>query len=288
MSTRLKVACVQTNAGPEVGPNLDAAEALIRAAAREGANFVLTPENTSIIEPNRARNHEKSFAEDAHPGLPRFSALARELKIWLLVGSMPIRVDGERLANRSFLIDDAGSIAARYDKIHLFDVDLPNGETYRESERIRPGAQAVLAPTPWGPLGMTVCYDLRFPHLYRDLAKAGAAMISIPAAFTVPTGQAHWHVLLRARAIETGAFVFAPAQCGAHAGGRRTYGHSLIVAPWGEIVAEAGEQPGIIVAEIDLSAVDKARGQVPSLKHDRDYAHPELQHPLAHLRAAGE
>jgi len=284
----LKIACVQMSAGPDVGPNLDAAEAMIRKAAAEGAQFVLTPENTSIIEPNRAKNYEKAFAEDSHPGLPRFSALARQLKIWLLVGSMPIRVDGERLANRSFLIDDRGQIAARYDKIHLFDVDLPNGETYRESERIRPGAQAVIAPTPWGPLGMTVCYDLRFPHLYRDLAKAGAAMISIPAAFTVPTGKAHWHVLLRARAIETGAFVLAPAQCGEHAGGRKTYGHSLIVAPWGEIVAEAGDEPGIITSEIDFTAVENARAQVPALKHDRDYARPELTRPLAHLRAAGE
>jgi len=287
-SPRVKIACVQMNAGPDVGPNLDAAEALIRKAAAEGAGFVMTPENTSIIEPNRAKNYEKSFTEDSHPGLPRFSTLARHLKIWLLVGSMPIRADGERLANRSFLIDDRGQIAARYDKIHLFDVDLPNGEKYRESERVRPGAQAVVTPTPWGPLGMTVCYDLRFPHLYRDLAKAGATMISIPAAFTVPTGQAHWHVLLRARAIETGAYVFAPAQCGEHAGGRRTYGHSLIVAPWGEIVAEAGDEPGIVAAEIDFTAVEKARAQVPSLKHDRDYARPELKNPLAHLRAAGE
>jgi predicted amidohydrolase len=283
MSARLKIACVQMNAGPEVGPNLDAAETLIRNAAGAGAQFVLTPENTSIIEPNRAQNYAKAFPEETHPGLPRFTALARELKIWLLVGSMPIRVDGERLANRSFLIDDQGRIAARYDKIHLFDVDLASGETYRESERIRPGAQAVVAPTPWGPLGMTVCYDMRFPHLYRDLAKAGAAMLSVPAAFTVPTGKAHWHVLLRARAIECGAFVFAPAQCGEHAGGRRTYGHSLIVAPWGEIIAEAGEQPGTIMAEIDFSEVEKARGMVPALKHDRDYARPQ-----PHLRAAGE
>jgi predicted amidohydrolase len=288
MSARLKIACVQMNAGPEVGPNLDAAEKLIRSAAGEGAQFVLTPENTSIIEPNRAKNYEKSFTEETHPGLPRFSALARELKIWLLVGSMPIRVDGERLANRSFLIDDQGRIAARYDKIHLFDVDLPNGEKYRESERIRPGAQAVVAPTPWAPLGMTVCYDLRFPHLYRDLAKAGAAMISIPAAFTVPTGKAHWHVLLRARAIETGAFVFAPAQCGEHAGGRRTYGHALIVAPWGEVLAEAGEAPGTLSAEIDFTAVENARAQVPALTHDRDYARPELKRPQANLRVAGE
>jgi predicted amidohydrolase len=283
MSTLLKVACVQMNAGPDVGPNLDAAEKLIRAAAAEGAQFVLTPENTSIIESSRIRNYEKSFAEDSHPGVPRFSALAKELKIWLLVGSMPIKVDGERLANRSLLFDAEGRLAARYDKIHLFDVDLPNGEKYRESERIRPGAQAVVTPTPWGALGMTVCYDMRFPHLYRDLAKAGATMISVPAAFTVPTGKAHWHVLLRARAIEAGAFVFAPAQCGEHAGGRRTYGHSLIVAPWGEVLAEAGDEPGTIFAEIDLSAVENARGQVPSLQHDRDYTHPQPD-----LRAAGE
>jgi predicted amidohydrolase len=271
------------SAAKEVAANLDAAEALIRSAAADGAQFVLTPENTSIIEPDRARNYEKSFTEEAHPGLPRFSQLARELKIWLLVGSMPIRADGERLANRSFLFDDQGRLVARYDKIHLFDVDLPNGETYRESARIRPGAQAVVAPTPWGPLGMTVCYDLRFPHLYRDLAKAGAAMISIPAAFTVPTGKAHWHVLLRARAIEAGAFVFAPAQCGEHAGGRKTYGHSLIVAPWGEVVAEAGDTPGTIMAEIDLAEVAKARAMIPSLGHDRDYARASPA-----LRVAGE
>src|SRR3954470_21945022 len=275
-------------AGPEVGPNLDAAGALIRQAAADGAQFIFTPENTSIIEPNRELALAKSFIEAEHPGLPYFSQLAGELGVWLLIGSMPIRVEPERLANRSFLIDDRGRVIAHYDKIHLFDVDLPNGEVYRESERIRPGSQAVLAPTPWGGLGMTVCYDLRFPQLYRDLAHAGAAIISIPAAFTVPTGKAHWHVLLRARAIETGAFVFAPAQCGEHAGGRRTYGHSVIVAPWGEILAEAGEEPGTIIADIDFTAVEQARGQVPSLKHDRDYARPELKHPLANLRAAGE
>jgi predicted amidohydrolase len=279
----VKFACVQMTAGPETGPNLDAAAALIREAAASGARFVFTPENTSIIEPNRDLALAKSFSQDEHPGLPHFSKLAKELGIWLLIGSMPIRVEPDRLANRSFLIDDQGRIAAQYDKIHLFDVDLPNGEVYRESERIRPGSQAVLAPTPWGGLGMTVCYDLRFPHLYRDLAHAGAAMISIPAAFTVPTGEAHWHVLLRARAIEAGAFVFAPAQCGTHSGGRRTYGHSLIVAPWGEILAEAGEAPGIVAAAIDFSKVASARAMIPSLRHDRDYARPQPG-----LRAAGE
>ena len=279
----VKFACVQMTAGPEVGPNLDAAAALIREAAADGAKFIFTPENTSIIEPNRELALAKSFTQDEHPGLPHFSKLAKELGVWLLIGSMPIRVEPERLANRSFLIDNQGRIITHYDKIHLFDVDLPNGEVYRESERIRPGSQAVLAPTPWGGLGMTVCYDLRFPQLYRDLAHAGAAMISIPAAFTVPTGEAHWHVLLRARAIETGAFVFAPAQCGTHAGGRRTYGHSLIVAPWGEILAEAGDQPGTIATVVDFSQVAAARGMIPSLRHDRDYARPQ---PV--LRVAGE
>jgi len=279
----VKFACVQMTAGPEVGPNLEAAAALIREAAAGGAKFIFTPENTSIIEPNRALALSKSFTEAEHPGLPLFSKLAKELGVWLLIGSMPIRVEPERLANRSFLIDDQGRVITHYDKIHLFDVDLPNGEVYRESERIHPGSQAMLAPTPWGGLGMTVCYDLRFPQLYRDLAHAGAAMISIPAAFTVPTGEAHWHVLLRARAIETGAFVFAPAQCGTHAGGRRTYGHSLIVAPWGEILAEAGEAPGTIATVVDFSQVAAARSMIPSLRHDRDYARPQ---PV--LRVAGE
>jgi deaminated glutathione amidase len=279
----VKFACVQMTAGTEVGPNLEAAAALIREAAAGGAKFIFTPENTSIIEPNRDLALAKSFTQDEHPGLPFFAKLAQELGVWLLIGSMPIRVEPERLANRSFLIDDQGRIITHYDKIHLFDVDLPNGEVYRESERIRAGAQAVLAPTPWGGLGMTVCYDLRFPQLYRDLAHAGASIISIPAAFTVPTGEAHWHVLLRARAIETGAFVLAPAQCGQHAGGRRTYGHSLIVAPWGEILAEAGDEPGIIATVIDFSQVAAARSMIPSLRHDRDYARPQ---PV--LRVAGE
>jgi len=279
----VKFACVQMTAGPEVGPNLETAAALIREAAAGGAKFIFTPENTSIIEPNRELALAKSFTQDEHPGLPFFAKLAKELGVWLLIGSMPIRVEPERLANRSFLIDDQGRIITSYDKIHLFDVDLPNGEVYRESERIRAGAQAVLAPTPWGGLGMTVCYDLRFPQLYRDLAHAGASLISIPAAFTVPTGEAHWHVLLRARAVETGAFVFAPAQCGTHAGERRTYGHSLIVAPWGEILAEAGDQPGVIATVIDFSQVAAARSMIPSLRHDRDYARPQ---PL--LRVAGE
>jgi predicted amidohydrolase len=270
-------------AGPDTGPNLDAAEALIRRAAAAGARFVLTPENTSIIEPNKAHAFAKAVVEEKHPGLPRFSALARELKIWLLIGSMSIKVDDTKLANRSFLFDPEGNIVARYDKIHLFDVDLPSGETYRESNTIRPGAQSVVAETPWGGVGLTICYDLRFAHLHRALAQAGANIITVPAAFTVPTGKAHWEVLLRARAIETGSFVLAPAQCGEHADGRRTYGHSLIIAPWGEILGDAGEEPGIVSAELDLSLVAKARGMVPALQHDRAFAKPQ---PL--LRAAGE
>ena len=240
MTNTVKVALVQMTAGPEIEPNLATAEALIRTAAKGGAHFVLTPENTSLIEPNKAHVFAKAIVEEKHPGLPRFSALARELKIWLLIGSMSIKVEETKLANRSFLFDAQGNIVARYDKIHLFDVDLPSGETYRESNIIRPGTQAVVADTPWGGVGLTICYDLRFAYLHRALAQAGAAIITVPAAFTVPTGKAHWETLLRARAIETGSFVLAPAQCGEHADGRKTYGHSLIIAPWGEILAEAG------------------------------------------------
>jgi predicted amidohydrolase len=283
MAKTFKAACVQLNSVAEIAPNLESASALIRAAAKAGAELVLTPENTTLIEPNRARAFAKTPPEDAHPGVPHFAALAQELGIWLLIGSMPVRADDKRIANRSFLYDPTGAIAARYDKIHMFDVDLPNGETYRESNGVRPGEQAVVAATPWGGLGLTICYDVRFGYLHRALAQAGAAMLTVPAAFTVPTGQAHWHVLLRARAIETGCFVFAPAQTGEHAEGRLTYGHSLIVSPWGEVLADAGDQPGVIIAEIDLEEVQKARSMVPALRHDREFRRP---HGL--MRAASE
>jgi deaminated glutathione amidase len=208
--------------------------------------------------------------------------LARELGAHLLLGSVVVKIDDATLANRSFLIRPDGAIAERYDKIHMFDVDLPNGERYRESAVFRPGERAVTAVLPWGILGMTVCYDLRFPYLYRALAHAGADFLGIPSAFTVPTGRAHWHVLMRARAIETGCFVFAPAQWGEHANGRKTYGHSLIVAPWGEVLAEAEDGVGFIVAEIDPAKVLEARRQVPSLSHDRAFAQPPaLKNPLA-------
>jgi predicted amidohydrolase len=246
----------------------------------------MTPENTGMIEPVKPQLLAKARTEAEHDALPEFRALAAELGIWLLIGSLQVKLDQTSLANRSFLIDDTGAVAARYDKIHMFDVDLRGGESYRESATFRPGERAVVAATPWGRLGLTVCYDLRFAYLYRALAQAGAAFLTVPAAFTRPTGEAHWHVLLRARAIETGAYVFAPAQCGAHAEGRKTYGHSLIVAPWGEVLADGGDEPGIILAEIDPAKVDAARSMIPALRHDRSFVAPEV--PDFDLREAGE
>ncbi|HEY4345178.1 MAG TPA: carbon-nitrogen hydrolase family protein [Parvibaculum sp.] len=267
-------ACVQLRSGRDVAPNVDAAVALISEAADAGAQFIATPENTSLMEANRELLFQKMKPEGEDVALAALRAVAREKKVWLLIGSLPIRIAAEKLANRSFLIAPDGQIAARYDKIHMFDVDLGSGESYRESRNFEPGAEAVTADLPWGGLGMTVCYDLRFPHLYRALAQNGARFLTVPAAFTKPTGEAHWHVLLRARAIETGSFVIAPAQGGRHENGRDTFGHSLIVAPWGEIIAEAGVEPGIVMAEIDPARVDEARGKVPSLLHDRAFSTP--------------
>jgi predicted amidohydrolase len=231
---------------------------------------------------------QKAEPEASHPALAAFREAAAKAGAWLLIGSIGVKVEGgERLANRSYLLDASGNIVATYDKIHMFDVDLAGGESYRESATFRPGDRAVLADTPWGLLGMTVCYDLRFPHLYRTLAQAGARFITIPAAFTRPTGSAHWHVLQRARAIETGCYIFAPAQCGEHTQGRKTYGHSLIVAPWGEVLADGGDDVGIISAEIDTAKIDEARRMVPSLQHDRPYAAP-VAAAKPGLRAAGD
>ena len=268
-------ACLQLNSGREIAPNIAAATDLVRRARDAGAELIMTPEVSDMIEPKRALRLEKARAESDHPMLAAWRALARETGAYLLLGSIMLREAGaERLLNRSFLIAPDGAILARYDKIHMFDVDLPGGETYRESAVFDPGGRAVLAPLPWGMLGMTVCYDLRFPHLYRALAQGGADFLSVPSAFTVPTGRAHWHVLLRARAIENGCFVFAPAQQGEHAEGRRTFGHSLIVAPWGEVLAEAGEGAGFITAEIDPVRIEDARRSVPSLRHDRPFESP--------------
>lgn len=267
-------ALVGLRSGRSVAANIDTATRLIGEAADAGAAYVQTPEMTSILERDRKALFAAVSEEARDPALAAFRELARARKIWLHVGSLAVRSEGERVANRAFLIDPAGEIAARYDKIHMFDVTLQGGESYRESNAFRPGEEAVLAPLPWGLLGMTVCYDLRFPQLYRTLARAGADFLSVPSAFTVPTGRAHWHVLLRARAIENGCFVFAPAQWGEHAEGRRTYGHSLIVSPWGEILAEAEDGTGFITAEIDPGRIEEARRAVPSLEHDRAFAPP--------------
>ncbi|MFN3700280.1 MAG: carbon-nitrogen hydrolase family protein [Alphaproteobacteria bacterium] len=270
--TKLIAACIQLNSGADIAENLKAAGELIRQAAAQGARFIATPEVTDQVISNRAEKIDQMLSEADHPGLAYFSALAKELGVYLLIGSMCIRIAEDKMVNRSFLIADTGEISARYDKIHMYDVDLPTGESHRESKVFQPGTAARIADIQGGfRLGLSICYDLRFPHLFRDLAKAGANILSIPAAFTVPTGQAHWDVLLRARAIECGAFVIAPAQCGDHQGARKTYGHSMIVSPWGEILAQMNEGTGYALATLDLEAVTKARQAIPALMHDRAY-----------------
>ena len=269
-----RAACVQLRSSDDVTENIRVTSDLIRKARAKGAQFVATPENTTLMAPDGGAKLERSFPEDRDPALPALVALAKELNIWLLIGSLAIKVSDTKTANRSFLIAPDGRIAARYDKIHMFDVELPSGETYRESNTVAGGSRAVIADLPWGRIGLTICYDLRFPTLYRWLAQKGAFMLTVPSAFTETTGKAHWHVLLCARAIENGAFVIAPAQGGAHANGRQTYGHSLIVAPWGEVLAEAGTEPDVIVADIDPALVDAARNRVPNLRHDRAFEGP--------------
>jgi deaminated glutathione amidase len=290
MSSAFTACCIQFTSARDYEPNIRVVSDLVRRARDGGADFVLTPENTGLTEPIGKLRREKARDEANHPVLATLREVARETGVWLLIGSIAVDLSREpgtadnerRLANRSYLVNPDGAVVARYDKIHMFDVDLAGGESYRESNAFRPGGQTVLAETPWGVLGMTVCYDLRFPQLYRTLAQAGADFLAIPSAFTVPTGKAHWHVLMRARAIENGCFVFAPAQWGEHAEGRRTYGHSLIVDPWGEVLADAGEGVGMVSARIALDAIAKARRMVPSLQHDRIFSKPELAvRPLA-------
>jgi len=269
-----KAACIQLRSSDNVADNIRVTSALIREAAAGGARFIATPENTNIMAQDGRAKMAATFVEAQDPSLPAFAELAKDLHVWLLIGSLHIKVSETKTANRSYLFAPDGSIAARYTKIHLFDVTVASGESYRESSTVEGGHEAVVADTEFGAIGLSVCYDLRFPQLYRLLAKKGVFAFTIPSSFTVPTGAAHWHVLLRARAIENGAFVIAPAQGGTHANGRKTYGHSLIVSPWGEVLAEAGEDPGVIFADIDPSLSKQAREKVPNLQHDRVFGGP--------------
>jgi deaminated glutathione amidase len=268
---KFKAGLVQTRTGRDADANLVTTTALIREAASGGAEYVQTPEMTNIMELDRDRLLTWTWPEEGNPAVAHFQALARELGIWLHIGSLAVALPDGGLVNRSYVIAPDGAIRARYDKIHMFDVDLANGESFRESERFRPGRKAVVCELPWGRLGLTICYDLRFPHLYRALAQAGASVLAVPSAFTRQTGEAHWHTLLRARAIETASFVLAAAQAGRHESGRVTYGHSLAVSPWGDVIAEGGTETGIVMAEIDLSAGTEARARIPALMHDMPF-----------------
>lgn len=265
----MRIALVQLTSGDEVASNIDAASEYIRAAAAAGARFISTPETTHLMEMNRQKVLEKASFEEDDAALSAFQALAAELGVWLHIGSLIIKIADDKLANRSFLISPTGKIAARYDKAHLFDVELGGGESYRESALYQPGDVSTVVDIDGMKVGLSVCYDLRFPYMYRALAQAGATVLLVPAAFTQPTGQAHWHVLLRARAIENGCFVLAAAQTGLHPTGRSTYGHSLAIDPWGHVIADAGEEAGYTVVDLDLAMIDKVRQKIPSLNHDR-------------------
>ncbi len=259
------------------------AESLIREAASQGADYVQTPEVSNLIQKNRKALFELLAPEDEDLSLKAYRELARELKIHVHIGSLALRATPERAVNRSFLIAPDGSILASYDKIHMFDIELDGGESYRESANYQPGETAVISDLPWGRIGLTICYDVRFPALYRALAESGAAFITVPSAFTVRTGEAHWHTLLRARAVENGCFVFAAAQAGKHESGRETYGHSLIVDPWGVVLAEGGVEPGIVMAKIDPAKVESARKSIPSLQHGRRFSLADPKASPEHL-----
>jgi deaminated glutathione amidase len=273
-----RVGLIQMRSARSPAANRDAAVGLIEQAKRDGADYVQTPEMTNIMEVKRDNLFAAIVAEEQDATLAAFRDLARRLAIWVHAGSLAVKVSPDRAANRSFLIDPRGDIKARYDKIHMFDVDLANGESYRESRSYQPGELAAVADLPWGRLGLTICYDLRFPALYRALAEAGGSFLAIPSAFTRQTGEAHWHVLNRARAVENGCFVLAAAQGGTHESGRETYGHSMVVDPWGRIIAEGDDAPGVVMAEVDPSLVGKARGRIPSLQHGRRF---EIIEPMA-------
>lgn len=277
---RFVAACVQMRSGRDPLANRDAAVALVREAAQAGAHYIQTPEMTSLVERDKARLFANVTVPDEDPTLAALREVARERGVVVQIGSLAVR-NGEKIANRAFLIDTQGAITASYDKVHLYDVDLPNGERWRESSTYTGGACAVVADTPWAPIGVTICYDIRFPALFRALAEAGASVLTAPACFTQQTGEAHWHVLHRARAIETGSFMISAAQGGHHEDGRDTYGHSLIVDPWGKVLADAGgNDPGIILAEIDLARVTDARARIPALLHARPFTVERIGRPV--------
>jgi len=270
----VRIACLQMNSGNEFTTNLTTFRAMAREAAERGAEFILSPEYFLMMDGSGRVMREAAHDEQGDPAISKLTELARELGVWLLAGSITLKSGEGRLCNRSVLISAGGDVVATYDKIHMFDATLPDGKVIRESSAYRPGERAVLAQTPWGTLGMTVCYDLRFPGLFRALAQAGAILITVPSSFQRQTGKAHWHALLRARAIENECFILAPAMCGDHAGNRQSYGHTLVVDPWGEVMAEGGESPEIVYAEIETRRVAKVRGMIPSLDHDRPFAPP--------------
>jgi len=276
MTSPFKVACVQNCATNDLEANLATVERLVRSAHTQGASLVCLPEFFCNLEPADGSYYDNGFEADQHPALAALRALGSELRLWLLLGSIPVKAADRKVHNRSIVLDPQGAIVATYNKIHLFDVAIRDGQTYKESNGVAAGSEAVIAALPWGGLGLTICYDVRFPHLYRQLAQHGASFLSIPAAFTAKTGAAHWHTLVRARAIETGCYVFAPGQCGTRPWGRATFGHSLIVDPWGTVLADAGDDEGVIVAEVDPARVAEVRRMIPSLTHDRSITGPEI------------
>ncbi len=271
MSTPFKAACIQNCATPDVAHNIEVTLRLMREAAAAGAELVCLPEYFSGIETRDGLLHPAAFPEESHPVLPAFAAAARDQGVWVHLGSLGVSGPDGRIMNRGYVLTPSGEIAARYDKIHLFDVNLGVGKEYRESATVAPGDAAVVVTLPWTAMGLSICYDLRFAALYRNLAQAGARVLTVPAAFTRITGQAHWHILNRARAIETGSYVISPCQFGTLAGGGECYGHSLIVDPWGEVLADGGEDEGFVVAEIDPAKAEAARERIPALQHDRPF-----------------
>jgi len=287
-NANFRVGLIQMRSVRAPRQNIDAAAKLIAEAKAAGADYVQTPEMTNIMDDRRESLFATIMPEEADPSLAAFRETARMHRLWLHVGSLAIKLSPDKAVNRSFLIDPKGEIAARYDKIHMFDVDLAGGESYRESRSYRAGEAAITADLPWGRLGLTICYDLRFPALYRALAEAGASFLAIPSAFTRQTGEAHWHVLMRARAIENTCYVLAAAQGGKHENGRETFGHSLVVDPWGRVIAEGGVEPGVVMADIDLADITTARARIPSLQHGRRFEMITPTAEPAHLHAVGK